>query len=173
MSKRKRSSAKVSVTQSEQAASGNYKLWIGISAGILLLAISVYGLMLSPSTNAEVVTVYKSPTCGCCNKWVDHLESNGFKVNAINRNDMPAIKKNLGVAPGLESCHTAKVGDYVIEGHVPAADIKRLLKEQPDVHGLSVPGMPMGSPGMEGPRQDAYDVLSIDKRGRTSIFNEY
>lgn len=173
MGKHKRQSRKNSGTNSTQSKTANYKIWAGISSGILLLAVSVYGLMQSPAANAEVITVYKSPTCGCCKKWVSHLEDHGFTVKSHNQNDMSAIKKKLGVAPNLQSCHTAKVGGYVIEGHVPASDIQQLLAEKPDIHGLTVPGMPMGSPGMEGHRKDAYDVLSIDKRGRTSVFNQY
>jgi len=119
------------------------------------------------------ITVYKSPTCKCCNKWVQHLEDNGFNVDTVNKFDMKSIKSKEGVPLQLASCHTAVVGDYVIEGHVPAADIKRLLKEKPDVAGLTVPGMPMGSPGMEGARKDAYKVLTFTKDGDSSIFSEY
>jgi len=119
------------------------------------------------------ITVYKSPTCKCCNKWVQHLEDNGFNVDTVNKFDMKSIKSKEGVPLQLASCHTAVVGDYVIEGHVPAIDIKRLLKEKPAVAGLTVPGMPMGSPGMEGARKDAYKVLTFTKDGDSSIFSEY
>lgn len=121
----------------------------------------------------EPITVYKSPTCGCCSKWVRHLQDNGFDVNAINRNDMNIVKSEAGIPRQLASCHTAIVDGYTIEGHVPAADIKRLLKEQPAVAGLTVPGMPMGSPGMEGARQDAYNVLTFTKEGDSTIFSSY
>ena len=109
----------------------------------------------------------------CYNKWVDHLKESGFKVKAYNRNDMAQVKQQLGVAPQYQSCHRALMNGYVIEGHVPAADIKKLLSNKSDIHGLSVPGMPMGSPGMEGPRKDNYDVLAIDKHGRTKVFSSH
>ncbi len=94
-------------------------------------------------------------------------------MTAHNRQDMDPIKKQFGVARQYQSCHTAKIGSYLIEGHVPARDIKRLLKEKPDIKGLSVPGMPMGSPGMEGPRKDAYAVIAIDKDDQYQVFSEY
>ena len=123
------------------------------------------------AAQAEEVIVYKSPTCGCCNKWVEHLQANGFTVKAQNVTDVMPYKSANGVPPALGSCHTAKVDGYVIEGHVPADDIKRLLKERPKVLGLSVPGMPIGSPGMEqGAHKEKYDVLSFDKTGQTSVY---
>jgi len=146
----------------------------GIAIMFLTITITgtALGLYLSPA-QAEKITVYKSPTCGCCTKWVTHLENSGFEVNAINRSDMPSIKHKLGIAQNNQSCHTATVGGYVIEGHVPAADIKSLLAKKPDIHGLTVPGMPMGSPGMEGPRKDDYNVLAIDKQGKTTVYNSH
>jgi len=120
---------------------------------------------------AADVTVYKSPTCGCCKQWVKHLQANGFSVKAIDVADIVKAKTANGVPLMLGSCHTAMVDGYVIEGHVPANDIKRLLKERPAVQGLAVPGMPIGSPGMEqGAHKDRYDVLTFDKQGRTSIY---
>jgi len=116
------------------------------------------------------ILVYKSPNCGCCTKWVKHLRQSGFQVKAENTDKLDSIKKMSGIEPHLASCHTALVDGYVIEGHVPADDIKRLLQERPAIKGLSVPGMPMGSPGMEGPRQDAYQVLSFDTQGKTAVF---
>ena len=118
----------------------------------------------------STITVYKTPTCGCCKKWVTHLQDNGFAVKTIDMNDLRMIKSMSGVAPEYSSCHTAKVGGYVIEGHVPADDIRRLLVEKPDIRGLAVPGMPMGSPGMEGPRKDAYSVLAIGRDSDTSVY---
>jgi hypothetical protein len=97
---------------------------------------------------APLVTVYKSPSCGCCEQWVRYLQQEGFEVKAIDRQDLSAIKRRLSVAPELSSCHTALVDGYVIEGHVPAAPIRRLLAERPQTRGLSVPGMPLNSPGM-------------------------
>lgn len=120
------------------------------------------------------VTVYKSPTCGCCEAWIDHLEDNGFEVETRDVRDVVPHKIEHGVTPQLASCHTALVDGYVIEGHVPASDIKRLLAERPAVKGLSVPGMPVGSPGMErGDRVDPYDVLSFDGEGETDVYSSY
>jgi hypothetical protein len=142
---------------------------------ILLMGVSF--LFLSTSAIAAPlpeVTVYKSPTCGCCKKWVSHLEQNGFKVNAIDVKDVVPYKIKNNVTQKLSSCHTAKVGGYVIEGHVPAKDILRLLKEKPAVKGLSAPGMPIGSPGMEmGNKKDAYDVVSFDEEGNSNIFSKH
>jgi hypothetical protein len=111
------------------------------------------------------VQVYKSPSCGCCNKWIDHLESHGFSVRAIDVSDLRSIKAENGVPPRLSSCHTAFVEGYIVEGHVPAQDIRRLLLEQPRISGLAVPGMPIGSPGMEGPNPERYRVLSFGPEG--------
>jgi hypothetical protein len=128
-------------------------------------------LMSQPPTQAADVVVYKSPSCGCCAKWIDHLEQNGFNVEVHNQRDMGPVKDRFGVPRNLQSCHTAQVDGYVVEGHVPAEDIERLLKERPDVKGLAVPGMPMGSPGMEGPRKDPYDVLAFSDKARPSVFS--
>ncbi|MES9829564.1 MAG: DUF411 domain-containing protein [Candidatus Thiodiazotropha sp.] len=136
---------------------------------LLLLA----ALTLSAHSFAADVIVYKSPTCGCCNDWVKHLQQNGFSVQTHDRSDMQLVKRTLNVPQGLQSCHTAMVGDYVVEGHVPAKEIVRLLREKPAVKGISVPGMPMGSPGMEGPRRDNYDVLIFDEKGKTEVYSRY
>lgn len=119
---------------------------------------------------AGAVTVYKSPTCGCCKLWEQHLQQAGISVKSVNVEDVVAYKIKHGVTPELGSCHTALVEGYVIEGHVPAVDIKRLLKEHPKVKGLAVPGMPVGSPGMEGPRHEAYNVLSFDAAGNIKVY---
>ena len=139
----------------------------------LVLALSsVLGAGLSTAVAAgEMVDVYKSPNCGCCGKWVDHLKNAGFEVRSHNVMDVPAARKQLGMPDRLGSCHTAKVGNYVVEGHVPAADVKRMLSEKPAITGISAPGMPMGSPGMEGPYPaDRYDVVSFDAEGKTAVF---
>lgn len=124
------------------------------------------------SDSARVATVYKTPTCGCCQAWVDHLTASGFRVTTVDRQDLAPIKAEHGVGEHLASCHTALIGGYVVEGHVPAADIVRLLKERPAVAGIAVPGMPSGSPGMEMPGvpADRYDVLSFDRTGATRVF---
>lgn len=122
-------------------------------------------------TGAPIVTVYKSPTCQCCSKWVEHLRASGFAVEPHNETAMNPLKTRLGVSQPLWSCHTAVVGDYVIEGHVPAEDIRRLLAEKPKGRGLAVPGMPIGSPGMEaGERRDPYDVVLFDESGHAEVF---
>ena len=113
----------------------------------------------------DLVTVYKSPTCGCCGDWVKHLRAEGFKVEAHDLDDVSPIRRRYGVPGALASCHTAIVGGYAIEGHVPASDIKRLLRERPNVIGLSVPGMVVGSPGMEQGKPEPYETLAFDERG--------
>lgn len=123
---------------------------------------------------AQSIHVYKSPTCGCCTDWVDHLEDNGFDVKVTDTNDLNPIKIKAGLTPALASCHTAFAGDYVIEGHVPASDIQRLISEAPKATGLSVPGMPAGSPGMEmGDRKDHYKVIMFNDAGQTRVFSQY
>jgi hypothetical protein len=116
------------------------------------------------------VTVYKDPSCGCCKKWVEHMQKSGFAVTAHDSADMDAIKDHYGVPSGVRSCHTALVGSYVVEGHVPAPDIDRMLAEQPKVAGLAVPGMVTGSPGMEGLMSKSYVVLAYQKTGTTTPF---
>ena len=118
------------------------------------------------------ILVYKTPSCSCCNGWVEHLRAAGFTVEAENRRDMERIKTENGIPTELRSCHTGFVGGYFVEGHVPAADLKRLLKERPKLAGLSVPNMPIGSPGMEGPNASPYQVLSFDHQGRAAVFAE-
>lgn len=119
----------------------------------------------------EVVVMYKDPNCGCCGQWADHLREHGFIVNEIATREMSRVRSEAGVPRALGSCHTATVDGYVVEGHVPAADVKRLLAERPPVVGISVPGMPLGSPGMEGPYPaDRYNVISFDAEGNTQVF---
>ncbi|MGQ0591647.1 MAG: DUF411 domain-containing protein [Gammaproteobacteria bacterium] len=116
------------------------------------------------------ITVSKTPQCGCCKKWVDHLRNNGFEVAVVDMDSVEPVKRQNGVPAALGSCHTAVVDGYVVEGHVPADLIKRLLNERPKVKGLAVPGMPMGSPGMEGPQKHPYQVLTFDDEGETSVY---
>lgn len=116
------------------------------------------------------IKVYKTPQCGCCKAWVDHLNKNGFQVETMDMPDLALVKQKYGVTPALEACHTAVVGNYVVEGHVPADVIKRLLKERPAVIGIAVPGMPGGSPGMEGAMKERYDVLTFDRAGRSRVY---
>jgi hypothetical protein len=119
------------------------------------------------------VTVYKSPTCGCCSKWVRHLEENGFSVETHDVRDVTPMKRANGVPERLSSCHTAFVDGYIVEGHVPASDVKRLLAQRPQVSGLAVPGMPEGSPGMEGPNPERYQVLAFDPEGGVEVFSSH
>lgn len=128
----------------------------------------------STTTTLPKMIAYRSPTCGCCELWVEHMRAAGFEVDIKVVSNLATIKSDAGVPPGKGSCHTAKVGDYYVEGHVPAADIKRLLTERPDARGLTVPGMVAGSPGMEqSGRKDPYDVLLIENDGSTSVYAHY
>ncbi|HEY8507755.1 MAG TPA: DUF411 domain-containing protein [Steroidobacteraceae bacterium] len=119
-----------------------------------------------------VVDVYKTPTCGCCSKWVDHLREEGFEVRTTDMRDLTDIKARHGVPEQLASCHTALVAGYVLEGHVPGEDVQRLLEERPAIAGVAVPGMPIGSPGMEIPGSHAqpYEVIAFRNDGSTQVF---
>ena len=119
------------------------------------------------------VEVYKQPGCGCCVKWADHLRDSGFAVTVHEMGDLAAFRAKAGVPASLASCHTALIDGYVIEGHVPAKEIARLLAERPKARGLAVPGMPMGAPGMEAPRGEPFDVLLIGQDGTTRVFQAY
>jgi len=118
------------------------------------------------------VLVYKTPTCLCCNGWVEHLQAAGFTVDARNVSDIMTVKRDGGVPPQMSSCHTAIIDGYVVEGHVPADQLKRMLAERPDIAGIAVPGMPMGSPGMEGPGAKPYQVLSFTHAGEAAVYAE-
>lgn len=144
------------------------------ASGLLLIAAGVLFGTRSMEAEGPVVRVVKSPTCGCCTEWVEHLEANGFRVEVEDTRAVGAAKARLGVPRELSSCHTAQVGGYVVEGHVPAGEIRRLLEQQPDgVKGLAVPGMPAGSPGMEGPPPEPYDVVAFDGSGERSVWASY
>lgn len=129
----------------------------------------------SDAARSSTITVFKTESCGCCKLWVTHLENAGFATQVHDTDNLGPVKERAGVPYGLGSCHTAEVGDYFVEGHVPAADIERLLREKPDAKGLTVPGMPVGSPGMEvaSGQIQAYDVLLVAKDGTTSIYAHY
>ena len=134
------------------------------------------GVVLPTQAAAPVVEVWKDPNCGCCKDWIKHLEQSGFRTTVFETGNNSA-RASLGMPQKYGSCHTARVGGYVIEGHVPAADIQRLLKEKPQTLGLAVPGMPIGSPGMDGPeykgRKDRYDVLLVQKDGTSRVFQTH
>jgi len=133
----------------------------------------LFVLFAATAMAAETVEVWKDPGCGCCTAWVDHLKTAGFKVRAHEVNDINAARAKNGVPQALGACHTARVGGYAIEGHVPASEIKRLLQEKPKAAGLAVPGMPLGSPGMEADRSHPYDVLLFTAGGSTSVYRHY
>lgn len=141
--------------------------------------VALFGLVAALDTGSvlaadDEIVMYKDPNCGCCGKWADHMRENGFTVQEISSRDMADVKSEAGVPRTLGSCHTAKVGKYIVEGHVPAADVKRLLAEQPPVVGISAPGMPLGSPGMEGPyASQRYDVISFDADGNQAVFSRH
>ena len=142
-------------------------------AGLAALIAPAWAAAQAPAIHAEV---WKSPTCGCCKDWIVHMEKSGFRFT-VHEVGNTAMRQRLKVSMALGSCHTALVGRYAIEGHVPAKDVQRLLKEKPDAIGLTVPGMPVGSPGMDGPeygaRKDPYDVLLIAMDGSTRVFSSY
>ena len=141
-------------------------------AALAVLAPSVVGAQAA----LPQVEVWKSPTCGCCKDWVRHMQDNGFRVT-VNDSGNTNARARVGIPQKLGSCHTAVVAGYAIEGHVPAGDIRRLLSEKPKAIGLAVPGMPIGSPGMDGPeyggRKDAYEVLLVQHDGTTSVYRRY
>jgi len=134
-------------------------------------------LLAAARAQAQVgVVIYKDPGCGCCTKWADMLRREGFAVTVSETRDIGPAKQRFNVPPSLQSCHTAIVNNqYAVEGHVPMADVKRLLKERPAIVGLAVPGMPIGSPGMEvdGVRPQAYQVLAFNREGKTSVFSSH
>lgn len=144
----------------------------------LLVAVSLLAVNVQISAKAAAkptdIVVYRSPSCTCCGKWVEHLKQNNFVVQDNVTDDVQTLKNKHGITPELASCHTAIVDGYVIEGHVPAEDIVALLKTKPHVVGLSAPGMPVGTPGMEmGGKKDAYDVVSFDNKQHTEVFTHY
>lgn len=171
-------------------------IWMAaVGSGVVVAALAMAVPLFSPGTQTltpssippsattytssqtaitQTVAVFRSPTCGCCGAWIDHLKAAGFQVQDTLTDDLAAVKRQHNIPDELATCHTAIVGDYLIEGHVPAAEIQRLLAEQPQVAGLAVPGMPIGSPGMEsGDYVEAYTVFAFADNGRTTAFAEY
>ena len=144
---------------------------LGLLGAVLLIGVLGAWQAGLFSQSLPEALVYKTPTCGCCSLWADHLTENGFTVTTKDLTDLNPIKKQYGIEPRLQSCHTAVIGDYVFEGHIPAEFVKKVLEEKPEIRGLTVPGMPIGSPGMEqGNRRDPYDILSIDHQGHVSVY---
>jgi len=147
----------------------------GVGVLLALLGLGAY-VQWGPGGVADLppITVYKSPTCGCCVDWVTHLRDNGFEVDVREEVNMQPIKQRAKVPQQLASCHTATIGDYVVEGHVPAEQIERLLRQKPSLHGISVPGMPIGSPGMErGDYVEPYSVVGFTAAGDTAVVAQY
>jgi len=140
---------------------------------VALLMLALLGAGSAAASAAEVVDVYKSPNCGCCGKWIDHMKDAGFEVRTHNVMDVPLARKTLGMPERFGSCHTAKVGGYVVEGHAPAADVQRLLKEKPKAVGIAVPSMPPGSPGMESAKPVPYNTLLIQAGGEATVFAKH
>lgn len=150
----------------------------GLKRRSLLTFLATSGFAAAAPAFAEKalpeVHVFKNPHCGCCGAWIDHLKNSGFAVKVTETTDGPGTRKRLGMPDALASCHTATVGGYVLEGHVPASDVKRLLSTKPAALGLAVPGMPLGSPGMEvGGHSDPFEVLLVRKDGKHSTFAKY
>ncbi len=149
-----------------------WKHWAVAGVAVVALGGASLAALSRPAVDLPEVTVYKSPACGCCDRWIEHLEANGFSVKAVEVDDVTPMRMHHGVPAALGSCHTAMVGGYIVEGHVPADVIQRLVQERPAVIGIAVPGMPIGSPGMEqeGSPAERYDVLTFDRAGRTTVF---
>ena len=158
------------------AAGGAAALVAGVATTAAAQQPAAKGAAAKPAKAAKpAMTVYKSPTCGCCEQWIEHLEQAGFAVTASNTDDVDTIKRQVGVPDALASCHTGLVSGYVVEGHVPADAIRRMLREKPSIAGIATPGMPVGSPGMEVPggRKDAFDVVAFDRKGKTRVWASY
>ncbi|TVQ12059.1 MAG: DUF411 domain-containing protein [Leptolyngbya sp. DLM2.Bin27] len=163
-------------TRGKQPALTNRRSWLArLLAGGLICAIAGLCLLASPAlATGETMTVYRSSSCRCCGHWVDHMQAAGFEVQEVVTDEMAAIKAQSGIPEALASCHTAIIENYRIEGHVPAADVQRLLTEHPDILGLAAPGMPIGAPGMEmGDRVDPYTVVAFTADGDTATFAQH
>jgi len=146
----------------------------GLAAvGLTVRQVSLHALAAA-GTEPEI-TIYKSQSCGCCGKWLEHIKANKFRTVVHDREDMDEVKDWLGVPKGVRSCHTGQVGGYLIEGHVPASDIRAMLAKKPKIAGLAVPGMPSGTPGMAAPgaKPEPYDVVSFQKDGTTKLFAKH
>lgn len=151
-----------------------------LTLAMAAIALAGFGLAAAAqqkpaSAPAQKVTVYKTSSCGCCRLWVDHMKASGFEVQAmdVSAADVRAVSKAAGLPEDGTSCHTAKIGNYVVEGHVPASDIKRMLKEKPAIAGIAAPGMPQGSPGMEQGSKEPYDVVAFTKDGKTTVYAKH
>ncbi len=139
-------------------------------AGLVAAPHMVQAMSTSLTQALPTMTVFKSPTCGCCKAWVSHAEKAGFKCTVRDMDDLTEVKRNFAIPRALESCHTVQVGTYLVEGHVPADLVIKMLREKPVARGIAVPGMPVGSPGMEGGTPERYQVLLFDKAGNTTVY---
>jgi hypothetical protein len=142
-------------------------LCVAVSTGSV---VAQRGQRASRPAAARHLTVYKNATCGCCAKWIDYMKAHGFTATVTDMPDVAPIKEKNGVPSSLKSCHTALIGNYVIEGHVPVEDVQKMLREKPAIAGLAAPGMPAGSPGMDVPNSPPFDVMSFDKAGNSSVY---
>lgn len=147
----------------------------GLGAAAAVLAAGAGRALEAQAGEQQVMEIWKTPTCGCCGAWVDHVRAAGFRVRVHDLDSLDAIKRTLAVPQALWSCHTAQIGRYAIEGHVPAAEIRRMLRERPAIAGIAVGGMPVGSPGMEVPGRgvDPYEVTAFTREGRRSVYARY
>jgi hypothetical protein len=141
----------------------------------LISTTSIWDKETESYSGKREITVYRSPACGCCGAWIEHMQKHGFKIKAdIKTDEMEAIKQKYNLPQDLASCHTAIIDGYMMEGHIPADDIKRFLKQKPKFVGLAVPGMPVGTPGMEsGNRKQPFSIVAFDKKGEVEVFKEY
>lgn len=148
-------------------------MYASVTVFVVLVLASLLVVRSRSGTDAPQITVIKNPSCVCCSEWVDYLETNGFEVDVELTDDPAGVKRTLGVPLTAASCHSATIDGYVVEGHVPVSAIQRMLVGKPAFSGIAVPGMPIGSPGMIGPRPQRYQVMSFDRNGQTNVFLEY
>jgi len=158
------------------------RIFFGLALGLAVCGVAIAlslgwpAIVLADAgADAIEITVYRDPGCRCCGGWMEHLRTQGFEPKNVPIEDMEAFKREHGISEELSSCHTAVLEGYLIEGHVPVADIQRLLVERPQIAGIAVPGMPIGTPGMEADdgTQDAFEVISFDGQGNSAVFSEY
>jgi hypothetical protein len=166
-----------SSSPSDPAAPQSRRAWLAqvlpVLGGVPVLAAlggALRPLAAQPTQIPRAMTVYKSPTCGCCTAWIEHVQQAGFRCTVRDLADLSEVKTSFGIPRALESCHTAQIGGYLVEGHVPADLIEKMLREKPTARGLAVPGMPIGSPGMEGGTPERYQVLLFDRAGGTRVY---
>lgn len=156
---------------SRNAARGPVRLLLLAIVALMVLAVEALWAGPAPGATQIPITVYKTPNCGCCALWAEHMQENGFAVEMKSVSETQTLRTQLGIPDHLASCHTAVVGDYWVEGHVPADLVSRLLAENPEhVEGIAAPGMPLGSPGMEAPNAPTYEVVTLDDRGDVEVY---